>query len=135
MYNVLTGIIVYENGLLYKIKTNNSNVNPEDDTDEVYWEFYEISNSTMTTRYGYEAKLVVLCISLLECKERLIRDAFCATEQNPCGNLCDNKKFMLAVKFMVTQKAIEIAECDSDWASIENQIGILKSICCCNGGC
>jgi hypothetical protein len=135
MYNSLYGAIVYKNGLLYKISTTNVGEDPELDVDGIYWTPYTISNETLATRYAYEEKIVVLCISLLKCKEGLILDAFCTTETNPCGNLCGNKKYMSAIKFTVVEKAIDISVCQKDWTSVEKQIEILKSICSCGSGC
>lgn len=134
-YNQLHKDIVYKNGVLYKIISSNTGQDPELDTDHVYWTVYEISDDTMATRYAIEKKIVVLCISLLKCKEGLVRDAFCGIESNPCGNLCGNNKFMSAMKFSVTEKAISISECAGDWTSVEKHIEILKSICRCGGGC
>lgn len=134
-YNSLYGAIVYKDGVLYKIKTTNVGENPTTDTDEIYWEVYEISEDTLATRYAYEEKIVILCISLLKCKEGLIRDAFCSVSSDPCGNMCKNTKFMNAMKFQVTEMAIEISTCAKDWASVEKDIEILKNICRCGGGC
>jgi hypothetical protein len=134
-YNSLYGAIVYKGGVLYKIKTTNIGEDPTTDTDGIYWEVYEISEDTLATRYAYQEKIVILCISLLKCKEGLIRDAFCSVATNPCGDMCKNPKFMAAMKFQVTEMAIGISTCAKDWASVEKDIEILKNICRCGGGC
>lgn len=134
MYNSLLNIIVYRNGVLYQLNGTNVGIDPTTVLNSTYWSVYTISDDTLTTRYGYEAKIVVLCISLLTCHEKLVKEAFCTTESNPCGNLCSNKAYMSAIKFNTVMKALEISKCNNDWASVKKQIEILKSICSC-GGC
>jgi hypothetical protein len=127
--------IVFYNGVLYKSVRNNTNVNPSTDIDNVYWEVYTISDDTLKTRYAYQKRKVITCISLDDCYERLVKSAFCDIEGDPCGSLCDNKNFSQAMKYNMTKKAMCFSESISDWASVKNQVQILKSICCCGGGC
>lgn len=134
MYNGLYKAIVFYNGVLYRVKTTHTNINPETDTDSIYWEVIDIDD-VKTTRYYSVAYDVILCISLLKCKEALIRDAFCGIEKSPCGNLCANPKYMNAMKFIVTEEAINIAKCNKDWGTVRKHVEILKSICSCGSGC
>ncbi len=127
--------IVYYNGKFYKAKTNSTGQNPENDSKNVYWEEYVITADTLKTRYAKIERTVVLCISLNDCLERLVKEAFCDIESNPCTGICDNKKFSQASKYLMTRKAICISESVNDWVSVKKQVNILKSICCCGGGC
>ena len=75
----------------------------------------------------------MLCISLLKCYKKLVKDAFCGMESNPCKSMCDNKEFMQAMKFRVALDALEFAVCSNDWVSAKKHLDLLKSLCCCNG--
>jgi len=129
------GYIVFYNGKLYKQKTTSLNQNPELDTEQVYWEEYTISDETLKTRYAKRQRIVVLCISLNDCYERLLKEAFCDIEGNPCQGICDNKKFASASKYLMVRKAMCISEGIGDWTSVAKQVNLLKSICCCGGDC
>lgn len=133
-YNLTLGTIVHRSNKLYKLVASNTGVDPALDTDETYWEEYTIDDSTLTTRYGTISKVVITCISLDKCNEKLLKKAFCSTEANPCASLCDNKYYAQAMKFIVTKEALSKAKCKGDWVSVQKMIEILKSICSC-GGC
>jgi hypothetical protein len=134
-YNQILKHIVFHNGFLYRIKATNIGVNPEDDTDEDYWEAYTISDDTIKTRYAKVKRIIILCISLDDCYERLVKEAFCDVNGNPCKGICDNKKFSAASKYLMVKKALCISEGVNDWVSVDKEINLLKSICCCGGGC
>lgn len=127
--------IVFYNDILYKCIENNINVNPETDVDNLYWEVYVISDDTLKTRYASQKKTVVLCISIDDCYESLVKKAFCEVKYNPCASMCDNNEFSQAMKMKLTKEAICISEENNDWDLVAKQINILKSICCCGGGC
>jgi len=134
-YNFQYKYIVFYNGKLYKQKATNLNQNPELDTEQVYWEEYTISDETLKTRYAKRQRIVVLCISLNDCYEKLVKEAFCDIEGNPCKGICDNKKFASASKYLMVRKAMCISEEIGDWTSVSKQVNLLKSICCCGCGC
>ena len=123
--------IVRRNGLLYKCKATNVNVDPATDTTSTYWTLYECTDDCEKTRYCTSKKIVVLCISLLKCYKQLVADAFCSVENSGCKDISTNKQFQNAMKFRVTLDAIEFSACAGDWDSTEKQIDILNSICCC----
>lgn len=130
LYDAYLQPIVRRNGVLYKIVATNSNADPA--LSPNYWQVYTCTDNCDDTRYCTSQKIVVLCISLLRCYKKLVADAFCSISNNPCKNLCDNKKFIDAMKFRVTLDAIEFSSCAGDWNSAKKQIDILNSICCCN---
>jgi hypothetical protein len=132
-YESFLGTIVRQNGKLYKCTTSSTNLDPSDIANSAYWSLYSCSGTCDDTRYCTTEKIVVLCISLLKCYKQLVADAFCGMKNNPCKNMCDNKAFMNSMKFRVTMDALEFAVCANDWVSAQEQIDILKSICCCNG--
>jgi len=133
-YNSLLGHIVYRAGKLYKIVSSGTNHDPLFDTENEFWEEYEITNSTLATRYGEIKRKVILCISLTQCGEKLVKGAFCESETSPCGDLCGNKKYQQALKYQVVKEAIRISECKNDWGAVSKGIELLKNICSC-GGC
>ncbi len=132
-YESFLGTIVRRDGKLYKCTTSSTNLDPADIANINYWSLYTCSGTCDDTRYCTTEKIVVLCVSLLKCYKQLVADAFCGIKNNPCKSMCDNKAFMNAMKFRVTLDALEFAVCASDWVSAQEQIDILKSICCCNG--
>jgi len=132
-YESFLGTIVRRDGKLYKCTTSSTNLDPADIANINYWSLYTCSGTCDDTRYCTTEKIVVLCVSLLKCYKQLVADAFCGIKNNPCKSMCDNKAFMNAMKFRVTLDALEFAVCASDWVSAQEQVDILKSICCCNG--
>ena len=132
-YESFLGTIVRRDGKLYKCTTSSTNLDPADIANVNYWTLYTCTGTCDDTRYCTTEKIVVLCVSLLKCYKQLVADAFCGMKNNPCKSMCDNKAFMNAMKFRVTLDALEFAVCASDWVSAQEQIDILKSICCCNG--
>lgn len=122
--------IVFIGGNLYKCIESNINVDPSTDTNNLYWELYEISSDTFKTRYATYSKVVVTCISLDKCYDRLVKEAFCEVESDGCAGLCENKEANKAMKFLITKKALCISEANKDWASVANQLEILNSLCC-----
>jgi hypothetical protein len=132
-YNSGTSTIVRRGDVLYKNTVSNSNLDPSNPANSNYWEVYTCSNDCNSTRYCTTEKIVVLCVSLLKCYKKLVADAFCSMESNPCRSMCDNKAFMNAMKFRITMDALEFAVCAGDWTSAKKHIDVLKSICCCNG--
>jgi hypothetical protein len=132
-YDSFLGTIVRRDGKLYKCTTSSTNLDPANIANSIYWTLYSCSTNCDDTRYCTTEKIVVLCLSLLKCYKQLVADAFCGVKNNPCRSMCDNKAFMNAMKFRVTLDALEFAVCASDWESAQEQVDILKSICCCNG--
>lgn len=132
-YESFLGTIVRRDGKLYKCTTSSTNLDPADIANANYWALYTCTGTCDDTRYCTTEKIVVLCVSLLKCYKQLVADAFCGMKNNPCKSMCDNKAFMNAMKFRVTLDALEFAVCASDWVSAQEQVDILKSICCCNG--
>jgi hypothetical protein len=132
-YESFLGTIVRRDGKLYKCTSSSANLDPSNIANAAYWTLYTCTGTCDDTRYCTTEKIVVLCVSLLKCYKQLVADAFCGMKSNPCKNMCDNKAFMNAMKFRVTMDALEFAVCASDWESAQEQVDILKSICCCNG--
>jgi hypothetical protein len=132
-YESFLGTIVRRDGKLYKCTSSSANLDPSNIANAAYWTLYTCTGTCDDTRYCTTEKIVILCVSLLKCYKQLVADAFCGMKSNPCKNMCDNKAFMNAMKFRVTMDALEFAVCASDWESAQEQVDILKSICCCNG--
>lgn len=132
MYESFTQTIVRRNGKLYKAVVSNSNLDPSNPANGSYWTEYTCDVDCDNTRYCTTQKIVVLCISLLNCYKSLVKNAFCDIQKNPCKSMCDNPEFMKAMKFRVTLDALEFAVCANSWADAQSHIDILKSICCCN---
>lgn len=133
LYDAYLQPIVWRNGVLYKAIATNSNADPSIPANSIYWSVYQCTDNCDDTRYCVTQKVVVLCISLLKCYKQLVADAFCSISNNPCKDLCENKKFQNAMKFRITLDALEFSACAGDWDSAQKQIDILNSICCCNG--
>jgi len=132
LYDAYLQPIVRKDGVLYKAIATNSNADPSLPINSAYWSVYTCTDNCDDTRYCTSQKIVVLCISLLKCYKKLVADAFCSISNNPCKDLCSNKQFQNAMKFRVTLDAIEFSACAGDWDSVEKQIDILNSICCCS---
>lgn len=124
--------IVLYNGKLYKAITSSTNVNPEADASGIYWSVYTDTSSCSNTRYCNTQKIVVLCISVMDCYRKSVSDAFCSMQKSPCKDMCDNKAFMKAMKMRVVMDGLEFASCGFDWENAKEHIDILKSLCCCN---
>jgi hypothetical protein len=132
-YELPIGIIVKRNGKLYKIIATNTNADPSDAANSIYWTEYSCVGNCSDTRYCTKEKVVVLCLSLLKCYKTLVKQAFCGIDTNPCKPICENKQFMNAMKFKVVMDELEFSVCARDWISAQAQIDILNSLCCCNG--
>ena len=131
LYSGNLGIIVHKDDKLWKCIQSSAGIDPVTDTDNLYWEEYSLDVDALDTRYGYEVKIVVLCIALIGCYKKLIEDALCSTKSNPCAPICENKKMMNAMKIRVIWDAINNAECNGDYLEIESQLVMWKSICSC----
>jgi hypothetical protein len=131
MYNAAYGIVVHKNDVLYLCTQSNVNVSPQDDTSNIYWEPYTLDDTTLDTRYGESIKKVVLCISLIGCYRKMIEDALCSDDANPCAPLCDNKLLMQATKVRVIWDAILKAECNNDFDRVKELVDMWKSSCSC----
>jgi hypothetical protein len=131
-YESFIGTIVRRNGVLYKIINSNTNVDPQLSTSSSYWAVYTCDDDCATTRYCAEENMVILCISLLRCYKKLVKDAFCAMKSNPClKSYCENEEFMNAMKFKIILDSLEYSACAEDWATVEDHVELLKTICCC----
>jgi hypothetical protein len=133
LYQSYSNTIVNRNGKLYKVIATNSNADPSLSSNSIYWSEYTCDGDCDKTRYCTKERIVVLCISLLKCYKSLVKSALCEVDAAPCAkNLCDNKKFMDAMKFKVTLDAVEFSACDEKWDLVKDQVDLLKSICCCD---
>lgn len=130
-YDIVLKNFVYRNGVVYKQTASNTNVDPELDTDNEYWVVATAEEDK--GRYCSEERVLVLCISILECYKKLVQKALCDIEANPCKNMCENPSLMNSAKMRITLDALDWAVCDKNWDLAEKHISILKSICCCNG--
>ena len=131
-YQAFVKPIVLLNGKLYKCILSSTNVNPELDITNTYWELYTETDDCGATRYCTNQKIVITCISIDNCYRQAVVDAFCAIENNPCKNMCDNRDFMKAMKMRHVMDGLEFASCGFDWASAQKHMDVLKSLCCCN---
>lgn len=131
-YQAFLQPIVLRNGVLYKAVGSSTNVDPATDTNHIYWSVYTDTSSCSDTRYCSTQKIVVLCISTMDCYRKAVSDAFCGMQSNPCKDMCDNPSFMKAMKMRVVMDGLEFASCAHDWVSAQKHMDILKSICCCN---
>lgn len=124
--------VVYYNGVLYKCIATTAGDQPDISPD--YWEVYEPTTEEMLlTRYCTIQRIVVLCINILKCYERLTHEAFCLMDSNFCNDdvLCKNKKFLAAVKMRVLLDAAEISVNKSAWNEVDRQINLMNQICGC----
>lgn len=131
-YQAFLKPIVLKNGKLYKSIVSSTNVDPETDLTGTYWVLYNETSDCSDTRYCNTQKIVVLCISIMDCYRKAVADAFCSISQHPCKDMCDNKAFMKAMKMRVVMDGLEFASCGFDWVNAEKHVDILKSLCCCN---
>jgi hypothetical protein len=123
--------MVYRNGVIYKQVASSTSVDPALDTDFEYWTPLEETDSR--GRYCDTERVVVLCISILNCYKKAVDEAVCVIGANPCVGMCDNKDLLKAMKMRVTMDALEYAKCAKKWTIAQKHIDILKGICCCNG--
>lgn len=130
LYTKANRPIVFLDGILYRCIEDNVNVDPSTDITNTYWETYTISDDTLKTRYAKLARKVVICISLIKCADRKVKEAFCDATNDCAENLCDNKSAQQAMKVSLLQKALCIAEEENNWTEVENLIEMFKSICC-----
>jgi hypothetical protein len=124
--------VVYYEGVLYRCIQDSTDNVPDENPE--YWEVYEPTpEEALLTRYCTVQRVVVLCISLLKCYEKLVHDAFCLMDNNFCNDdvLCKNKKFLAATKMMILLKAVEISVNKNAWHEVEKQIRLMKLICGC----
>lgn len=127
--------VVYDDidGNLYKNKVD-ANVGNQPSTSPDEWELYEPTvEEELTTRYCTSYKMVVLCISILSCRETLIHQAFCAIESDFCNDdiLCKNTKFLNAMKLRTLLDAMKYSVDKSAWNEVERQVNLAKTICNC----
>jgi len=126
------GDIVYYSGSLYKALTASTASQP--DTNPSDWEVYSPTDEeALLTPYVTEAKVVVLCISILKCYADLIHTAFCLISTDFCNDdvLCKNKKFLTAIKLFVLLQAIPSSVNNQAWNEVEEQVRLMKTICNC----
>jgi hypothetical protein len=122
--------IVYRNGVIYKQVASSTSIDPATDTDNDYW--IPLAADDDRGRYCSSEKIVVLCLSLNDCYNKLVEKALCGIEYNPCADMCDNKYFMKAMKVRITKDALALAVKHRRWDLAESHIAIWKSICCCD---
>ena len=130
-YEAFLKPIVLREGKLYKAIVSNTNIDPITDVNHVYWEEYEKTSTCSDTRYCTSQRIVVLCISIMDCYRQAVSDAFCGIQNHPCRDMCDNKAFMKAMKMRVVMDGLDFASCAHDWVNAEKHVDILKSLCCC----
>lgn len=130
-YDVSLNYFVYRNGAIYKSIGSGSSIDPELDVDNLYWRLAETSDSR--GRYCSEEKIVILCISIMDCYKSTVTKALCDIKLNPCKSMCENPLLLKAMKLRVTIDALEWAVCAENWDLAKDHIELLKSICCCNG--
>ncbi len=105
---------------------------PPDQASE--WDLYEpVGDDELLTPYCTEQKIAVLCRNILECKEKLVHEAFCLVDSDFCNDdiLCKNKKFLDSVKMLVLISAMNDSVNRQAWNEVESQMNLLKTICSC----
>tara|TARA_R110000772_G_scaffold113472_1_gene217762 strand:+ start:788 stop:2278 length:1491 start_codon:yes stop_codon:yes gene_type:complete len=130
-YDESLNYFVYRSGIIYKQVASGLNVDPELDVNNDFW--IEATINDDRGRYCAEEKIVILCISIMDCYKKAVNASLCDIKLNPCKGLSDNPLLLKAMKMRVTLDALEWAVCDENWDLAEEHIAILKSICCCNG--
>jgi hypothetical protein len=130
-YDESLNYFVYRNGVIYKQVASGTGIDPELDVDNNFWIAATIDDDR--GRYCAEEKIVLLCISIMDCYKKAVTESLCDIKLNPCKGLCDNPLLLKAMKLRVTLDALDWAVCDENWDLAEDHIAILKSICCCNG--
>lgn len=124
--------VVYYQGTLYQLLQNSTGEDPA--LTPSSWQVYEATEEeALLTRYVTQQKIVVLCISINGCEERLIHAAFCLVDSDFCNDdvLCTNPSFLKANKYLIVKKALEISVNKSAWNEVERQMNLLKTICNC----
>jgi hypothetical protein len=130
-YDDSLNYFVYQGGIIYRQVASSTGVDPSTDTDNDFW--IPALADDDRGRYCSEEKIVILCISILDCYKSKVETALCDIKFNPCKSMCDNPALMAAIKMRVTMDAVEFAVCAKQWDLAKDHISILKSICCCNG--
>lgn len=130
-YDSALNYFVYRNGVIYKQVTSSTGVDPELDTDNVYW---TVALSTDDRgRYCSKARILILCIKIMDCYKKKVEKALCDIKYNPCADMCDNLEFMNAMKMRVVMDAVEFAFKSKRWSLVKEHVSILRALCCCNG--
>ena len=127
--------VVYNltDGNLYKSLVD-ANTGNQPDTSAAQWELYEpTGDSDLTTRYCTTFRIVVLCRSILTCRESLVYEAFCTLDTDFCNDdvLCSNPTFLAAVKLRLVLDAIEYSVDKGAWNEVERQVNLAIRICNC----
>ena len=131
IYETFLQHIVRKDGKLYKINASSTGVDPSLPSSAPYWTEYTCDTDCEKTRYCSSERIVVLCISLLKCFKKMVKEAFCGVDSSPCKSISDNKDFIDSMKFKVILQSLEFSACANDWDSVQKNIDTLKKICCC----
>jgi len=125
--------VVYYNGILYKAILDSTNSQP--DLNALDWEVYEPTlDEEILTRYCMEHKVVVLCLDINECNEKLLHKAFCEINNDFCNDdmLCKNRDFLQATKLDLLKNAMVYSINRSAWNEVEQQMNLMRTICNCS---
>lgn len=131
LYETFLQHIVRKDGKLYKINASSIGADPSLTSSAPYWTEYTCNTDCEKTRYCSSERIVVLCISLLKCFKKMVKEAFCGVDSSPCKSIADNKDFIDSMKFKVILQSLEFSSCANDWDSVQKNIDTLKKICCC----
>ena len=112
-------------GLLYKSKIN-GNLNNTPSTSN-QWE--QIDESLLTSRYCVTDSVIITDRQLLPCYEKLVADAVCELENDLCGDMCNNKDFMDAMKMRLLIDAICIAASNNDFNGARKKFNLVNRLC------
>jgi len=124
--------VTYYEGVLYKALTASLAAQP--DLSPLDWEVYEPTlDEEILTRYCMEHKVVVLCLDVNECNERLIHKAFCEINNDFCNDdmLCKNRDFLNATKLLMLKNAMVYSINRNAWNEVESQMNRIRTICNC----
>ena len=124
-------IVVYYNGVLYKALSSSTGSQP--DLVIADWEVYTPTvQEKSLSRYCSRLKIVVLCLSILDCYDKKVLDSVCS-DKDFCSDyaVCNNDSLLDAMKIRLMIDAVENSVDNIQYDEVIRQIDIMKQICNC----
>ena len=121
-------VIVYHNLKRWILVTTNIGVEPG--TYTAYW--VEFTGDIANTRYCYTTNIVVLELNVDKAINNAILAGAKMISDNPCNNnfLCNNPKFLTAMKLIMLRESIEINSCFRRYELVQNDFDAINKIIC-----
>ena len=116
---------VYLSGILYKSKINGNTGN----TPSTSSDWIEIDDSLIPSKYCVTDSIIITDIKLLGCYEKLVADAICELENDLCGDMCNNKDFMDAMKMRLLIDSICHAASNNDFDGARKKFNLVNRLC------